>query len=99
MNEDGSGLTQLTHYPENNPSAKEYGYRAGSARWHPTENFISYVSLQDGRHSIYAVTPDGRKQWKLIDNPNSEGGTTGAQMANGLYSIIQTIKKHSITLC
>jgi len=73
MNEDGSELTQLTHYPENNPSAKEYGYRAGAARWHPTENFISYVSKQDGRHSIFAVTPDGKKLWKLIDNPRSEG--------------------------
>lgn len=73
MNEDGSELIQLTHYPEENPSAKDYGYRAGSARWHPTENFISYVSLQDGRHSIFAVTPDGKKQWKLIENPNSEG--------------------------
>ena len=73
MNEDGSELTQLTHYPEANPSAREYGYRAGSARWHPTENFISYVSLQDGRHSIFAITPDGKKQWKLIDNPESEG--------------------------
>ena len=72
-NADGSELTQLTHYPENNPSAREYGYRAGAARWHPTENFISYVSRQDGRHSIFAVTPDGNKQWKLIDNPNSEG--------------------------
>lgn len=73
MQEDGTGLTQLTQYPENNPSAKENGYRAGSARWHPTENFISYVSLQDGRHSIFAITPDGKKQWKLIDNPDSEG--------------------------
>ncbi len=72
MNEDGSELTQLTHYPEDNPSAKAYGYRAGSARWHPTENFISYVSLQNGRHSIFAVTPDGKKQWKLIENPDSE---------------------------
>lgn len=73
MNEDGSALSQLTHYPADNPSAKDYGYRAGSARWHPTENFISYVSLQDGRHSIFAITPDGQKQWKLIDNPDSEG--------------------------
>lgn len=73
MNEEGSELTQLTHYPEDNISAKEFGYRAGAARWHPTENFISYVSKQDGRHSIFAVTPDGKKQWKLIDNPDSEG--------------------------
>lgn len=73
MNEDGSELIQITNYPEDNPSAKEYGYKAGAARWHPTENFISYVSRQDGRHSIFAVTPDGSKNWKLIDNPESEG--------------------------
>lgn len=73
MNEDGTGIKQLTTYPENNPSAKNYGYRAGASRWHPTENFISYVSMQDGRHSIYAVTPDGKKQWKLIENEASEG--------------------------
>ena len=73
MNDDGTGMTQLTHYPENNISAKEYGYRAGATKWHPTENFITYVSLQDGRHSIFAVTPDGKKQWKLIDNDLSEG--------------------------
>lgn len=73
MHEDGSGQRQLTFYPENNSSAKEYGYKAGAARWHPTENFISYVSKQDGRHSIFAVRPDGSHQWKLLDNPESEG--------------------------
>lgn len=73
MKADGSGLRQITHYPEHNPSAKEYGYRAGAARWHPTENFISYISKQDGRHSIFAVTPDGKRQWKLIENKESEG--------------------------
>ncbi|HPH45522.1 MAG TPA: hypothetical protein PLJ60_01375 [Chryseolinea sp.] len=73
MNSDGTNIQQLTHYPENNSSAKEYGYRAGSAKWHPTENFITYVSLQDGRHSIFAVTPDGKKQWKLTNNELAEG--------------------------
>lgn len=73
MDEDGKNSRQLTHYPKENPSAGEYGYRAGASRWHPTENFISYVSKQDGRHSIFAITPDGSKQWKLIDNPESEG--------------------------
>ena len=73
MNEDGSEMMQLTHYPEENPSAGEFGYRAGAAKWHPAENFISYVSLQDGRHSIFAVTPDGKRQWKLTDNEFGEG--------------------------
>jgi TolB protein len=72
MNEDGSNMIQLTTYPENNSSAKDFGYRAGAAKWHPKENFISYVSLQDGRHSIYAITPDGKKQWKLLSNLDSE---------------------------
>lgn len=73
MNDDGTGMMQLTHYPEDNPSAKEYGYRAGASRWHPTENFISYISKQDGRHSIFAVTPDGKKKWKLTNNEFAEG--------------------------
>jgi TolB protein len=73
MNDDGSGMRQLTHYPENNSSAREYGYRAGAARWHPTEDFISYVSLQDGRHSIFAITPDGSRQWKLTNHEFAEG--------------------------
>jgi len=73
MNADGSNALQLTQYPENNPSAKEYGYKAGAPRWHPTENFITYISKQDGRHSIFAITPDGQKQWKLLDNAASDG--------------------------
>jgi len=40
MNADGSGLQQLTRYPDGNPSAAEHGYKAGAPRWHPTENFI-----------------------------------------------------------
>ena len=73
MDVNGADKVRLTTYPENNPSAKDYGYRAGAIKWHPTENFISYVSLQDGRHSIFATTPDGKKQWKLIENEESEG--------------------------
>jgi TolB protein len=73
MNADGTNLHQLTQYPMDNVSAQDYGYKAGSAKWHPTENFISYVSKQDGKNSIFAITPDGSRQWKLIDNPESEG--------------------------
>lgn len=40
MNADGSGLQQLTRYPDGNPSAAEHGYKAGAPRWHHTENFI-----------------------------------------------------------
>ncbi|MBM4165634.1 MAG: hypothetical protein FJ218_01705 [Ignavibacteria bacterium] len=29
--------------------------------------------MQNGQHNIYAVTPDGIKQWKLTDNQISGG--------------------------
>lgn len=73
MNSDGSEKRQLTNYPKDNISYKSNGYKAGATHWHPTENFISYISVQDGRHNIFAVTPDGKKQWKLTENNFSEG--------------------------
>jgi TolB protein len=73
MNTDGSGMKQLTHYPENDTLIRSYGYKAGPPRWHPTENFISYMSKQAGKYSLYAVTPDGNRQWKLTENTIMEG--------------------------
>lgn len=73
MNDDGTGMKQITTYPEENISAKEYGYKAGPPRWHPTENYITYISRQNKKNNIYAVTPDGTKQWKLIEGKSNEG--------------------------
>lgn len=73
MSADGSNMKQITNYPEDNPSAKDYGYKAGTPHWHPIENFISYVSKQDGKNGIYAITPDGKKQWKLFETTYSAG--------------------------
>ena len=70
---DGSNLRQLTTYPPNDKSAQWFEYLTGPPQWHPTENFISYPSLQNGKYSLYAVTPDGKKQWKLTDVPQNEG--------------------------
>ncbi|RZV60903.1 MAG: hypothetical protein EX254_08340 [Flavobacteriaceae bacterium] len=73
MNDDGSGMQQLTHFPRNDSLKKWHSYSAGPPRWHPTENFISYQSERNGRYNLYAVTPDGKKSWKLTDNAFSEG--------------------------
>ncbi len=73
MNADLSGLRQLTTYPKDSLGKNVNGYKAGATRWHPTENFISYISMQEGKHKIYAVTPDGKKQWKLMNSFYSEG--------------------------
>lgn len=73
MNADGTDLRQLTHYPETDPGLHEYGYKAGAPRWHPSGEFITYVSKQEGRNQIFAVSPDGMKQWKLFEDERSIG--------------------------
>lgn len=73
MDADGKNLKQLTFYPKNDPFLKDFGYKAGPPKWHPTKNFISYQSQQNGKYSLYAVTPDGSKHWKLTENPQEEG--------------------------
>lgn len=100
MDINGSNLRRLTFYPEDNPSAKEYGYKAGSARWHPTENIITYVSKQNGRNSIFAITPDGKKQWKLLDNKESDGWHDWSSDGNWLVynSSDNEEKQYHITL-
>lgn len=73
INTDGTGRRQLTHYPEGDTTAGKFGYHAGAPRQHPTERFISYQSKQGGKYSLYAVSLDGKKHWKLTDNPQNEG--------------------------
>ena len=73
IDSDGGNLKQLTHYPEDDSSAGKYGYRAGAPKLHPTENFVSYQSKQDGKYSLYATTLDGSKTWKLTENTQNEG--------------------------
>lgn len=69
----GKKRKQLTHYPEKDTTAGKYGYRAGAPKLHPTENFISYQSKQNGKYSLYAISLDGKKQWKLTTNSQNEG--------------------------
>ncbi len=88
MNSDGSDMQQLTNYPKDNISYKSNGYKAGATHWHPTENFITYISMQNGRHNIYAVSPDGKKQWKLTDNNFSEGWHDWS--SDGKYLVFDT---------
>lgn len=73
MKPNGSERRRLTTYPADDPFAKEYGYKAGPPQWNAKYDFISYISNQSGKQSIYAVTPDGRKQWKLIDTDRGQG--------------------------
>jgi len=65
---------ELSHYPAHDTTAPWHAYHAGPPRWHPTENFISCESVQKGKSSLYAVTPDGKQQWKLLDTDVTDQG-------------------------
>ena len=73
INEDGTNCIQLTHYPVNDTTADKFAYKAGPPKLHPTQNFVSYQSKQNGKYSLYAVSLDGTKQWKLTTNSENEG--------------------------
>ncbi|MBX7055468.1 MAG: hypothetical protein K1X36_10970 [Pyrinomonadaceae bacterium] len=73
MDADGSNRKKLTTYPKNDPLGKDPGYHVGPPHWNAKYKFISYQSNQSGKQSIYAVTPDGKKQWKLTDSKLDEG--------------------------
>lgn len=74
MQADGTGTPrQLTHYPPNDTTAEWHSYHAGAPHWNAQAGYITYQSLQAGRYSIYAVTPDGKKHFKLADFPLEAG--------------------------
>ncbi|RIA08659.1 TolB protein [Flavobacteriaceae bacterium MAR_2010_72] len=73
MNADGSNMKQLTHFPENDTLKKWHSYAAGPPRWNSKENFITYQSERNGQYNLFAVTPDGSKNWRLTNNTFSEG--------------------------
>ncbi len=73
MNADGSNRRKLTTYPASDPLAKDPGYKVGPPHWNAKHKFITYQSNQAGKQSIYAVTPDGKRQWKLTDSNLDEG--------------------------
>jgi len=73
MAADGSDRKKLTTYPKDDPLGKDPGYHVGPPHWNAKQKFITYQSNQAGKQSIYAVTPDGKKQWKLTDNKLDEG--------------------------
>lgn len=74
LDADGKNLMQLTTYPASDSGLYTHNYKAGPPKWHPTENFISYQSYQNGRNQLFAVSPDGKKHWKLIEGNNDDMG-------------------------
>lgn len=73
MDADGKDRLRLTTYPPEDKTSQWHNYHAGPPRWVTARNFITYQSVRNGKSSLYAVTPDGKKNWKLTDNELNEG--------------------------
>ena len=73
MSENGAGNRALTRASSSATHGKELLQVTGGVKWHPKENFVSFVASQDGKQSIFAVNPNSSRQWKLTDNAYAEG--------------------------
>ena len=74
MNEDGTGIRQLTQYPKEDTTNSSGEYFAGPPRWNFKENFISYMSFQKGKYEVYGISPDGKKQWQITNTDAKAAG-------------------------
>ncbi|MBK8424631.1 MAG: PD40 domain-containing protein [Lewinellaceae bacterium] len=72
-NADGSAARQLTHYPAGDTTASWHSYHAGAPHWNAQRNLITYQSKQGGRYRLFAVSPDGKKQFEWPGLPGNMG--------------------------
>lgn len=73
MNFDMGNKIQLTHFPKEDTTTEWFRYHAGPPQWNSKHKFISYLSRQKRQSQIYAVTPDGKKQWQITSGEMSSG--------------------------
>ncbi len=64
---------QLTYFPKEDTSTEWFRYHAGPPQWNSKYKFISYMSRQKDQHQVYAITPDGKKQWRITSGDLSSG--------------------------
>lgn len=73
MNDDGTGMRQLTRYPAEDTTAEWYAYHAGPPQWEPNRNIISFISKRKGNYSIFTINPDGSGERQLTPDGFDEG--------------------------
>lgn len=66
-NADGSSPRQLTRFPASDTTAEWHAYHAGPPHWNAKLNLITYQSKQNGKYSLFAVSPDGNQPFVLHD--------------------------------
>jgi TolB protein len=76
MDADGTNKRMLTHYPEADTTAAWHSYHAGPPFWESNRNVISYMSMQNGKYSIFTISPDGSNCKQLTSSAVNEGWHT-----------------------
>ncbi len=69
---DGSNLRQLTNYPDDDSTAKDWEYHVGPPQWVDSKK-ITYMSKQNGNYSIFSVSPDGGESIQSTPDTTKEG--------------------------
>lgn len=64
-NADGTAARQLTHYPASDTTAEWHSYHAGPPHWNQRLGLITYQSKQSGKYRLFAITPDGSRQFEF----------------------------------
>lgn len=70
---DGTEARQLTHYPPGDTTAEWHSYHAGPPHWNARYNLITYQSKQAGKYRLFAISPDGKKQFEWPGLPEHLG--------------------------
>ncbi|MEQ8579925.1 MAG: hypothetical protein RIC57_08690 [Balneola sp.] len=72
IEEDGTGLRQLTDYPAMDSSALDWEYHSGPPQWVDSSR-ISYISKQNYNYSIFSISPRGTNLKQLTPDSTSNG--------------------------
>ncbi|WP_430896634.1 MULTISPECIES: TolB family protein [unclassified Paraflavitalea] len=66
-------IQQLTFHDTSTKAKIKEGFTVGAPKWHPSGEFISYVSQQKDLTKIYRISPDGTAEKQLFITTNSVG--------------------------
>ncbi len=69
---DGSNLRQITHYPADDTTAKDWEYHVGPPQW-VNDSTITYMSKQNDNYSIFSTSPDGGEPVQITPDLTKEG--------------------------
>lgn len=77
LNDDGTGLTQITHFGSDTPTFSPGGIfpvmrGAVTPAWSPDGQWIAFASNHEGNYDLYRIRPDGTQMSRLTQSAEQE---------------------------